>query len=51
MNEKQDIQMAKMSKDIDYIKQAMDRNFVDHDEIKRIFKEELNKKVSLAVIE
>jgi hypothetical protein len=41
-----DIQIAKIHKDLGHIAEAMDRNFQDHEEIKKYFKEGLNSKVS-----
>lgn len=37
MTEKQDIQAAKIEKDIEYIKESLNRNFEDHAEIKAMF--------------
>ncbi len=48
MNEPQEIQITKLAKDMEYIKASMDRNFKDHEEIKKIFGEGLNKKVSFS---
>lgn len=36
MTEKQDIQIAEIARDIAYIKESLDRNFTDHEEIKRV---------------
>jgi len=46
MNETQEIQITALSKDIEYIKTAMDRNFKDHEELKKIFKDGLDEKVA-----
>ena len=48
MNETQEIQITELSKDIEYIKDSMNRNFKDHEEIKAMFKEGLGKKVSFS---
>lgn len=41
-------QMIRLSEEFKYIKEAMDRNFEDHKEIKKMFKEGLDKKVSFS---
>ena len=48
MNEPQEIQITKLAKDMEYIKDSMDRNFKDHEDIKKIFREGLDRKVSFS---
>jgi hypothetical protein len=45
-NRQQTADIISIQKDVEYIKETMERNFQDHKEIKDIFKESLKDKVS-----
>lgn len=48
MTDTEKINIVKMQKDLEFIREGMDRNFKDHETIKKMFKEGLDKKVSFS---
>jgi hypothetical protein len=45
-NRQQTVDITSIQKDIEFMKESMTRNFTDHEDIKKLFKESLGDKVS-----